>query len=96
MFYGLQSGMSSNSVYFLYSLFLKVLKRFLDIDHLISLLVQLPKNETVKSAENKISLVIYLKHCLELVEPLRAAISGSQNPLLSTFHEVIILTSTLH
>lgn len=81
---------------YIYSLFLKVLKRFLDVDHLISLLVQLPKNETVKSAENKISLVIYLKHCLELVEPLRAAISTSQNPLLSTFHEVIILTSTLH
>ena len=75
---------------------LKVLKRFLDVDHLISLLVQLPKNETVKSAENKITLVIYLKHCLELVEPLRTAISTSQNPLLSTFREVIILTSALH
>uniref|UniRef100_A0A1X7VH91 DNA mismatch repair proteins mutS family domain-containing protein n=2 Tax=Amphimedon queenslandica TaxID=400682 RepID=A0A1X7VH91_AMPQE len=66
-----------------------VLKRFLDVDHLISLLVQIPKNETVKSAENKINLVIYVKHCLELVISLQDAISTSQNPLLKTFNEIL-------
>ena len=58
------------------------------MDHLISLLVQLPKQETVKSAENKITLVICIKHCLELVETLRENISSSKNPLLSTFYKV--------
>jgi DNA mismatch repair protein MSH4 len=66
-----------------------ILKRFLDMDHLISLLVQLPKQENVKSAENKITLVISIKHCLELVETLKDTISSSQNPLLKTFHEML-------
>ena len=67
-----------------------VLKRFHDVDHYISLLVQIPKHETVKTAENKITLLIYLKHCLELVKPLQQSILvTSTNPLLKTFHQVV-------
>lgn len=73
-----------------------VLKRFLDVDHLISQLVQLPKHETVKTAENKINLVIYVKHCLELVSSLKDAIGTSQNPLLVAFTEVITLIYSVH
>lgn len=88
MFYGLETG-SKSELKITSSLYCGiVLKRFLDMDHLISLLVQLPKQETVKSAENKITLVICIKHCLELVETLRGTISSSQNPLLSTFYKV--------
>ena len=58
------------------------LKRFLDVDHLLALCIQLPKVETVKTAESKITHVIYLKHVLELVDPLRTALEGSENPLL--------------
>lgn len=71
-----------------YTLPRPVLKRFHDVDHYISLLIQVPKNETVKTAENKITLLIYLKHCLELVAPLKQTISMSENPLLKTFNEV--------
>ena len=65
-----------------------VLKRFLDVDHVVSLLVQLPKKETVKTAENKITLVIFLKHVLELVEPLKASTSLGKNALIAAFHTV--------
>uniref|UniRef100_A0A8C4E1F3 MutS homolog 4 n=1 Tax=Dicentrarchus labrax TaxID=13489 RepID=A0A8C4E1F3_DICLA len=40
---------------------------FLDIDQLLSVLVQIPKQETVQVAEAKITHVIQLKHTLDLV-----------------------------
>uniref|UniRef100_A0A3B3WMF1 DNA mismatch repair proteins mutS family domain-containing protein n=1 Tax=Poecilia mexicana TaxID=48701 RepID=A0A3B3WMF1_9TELE len=45
---------------------------FLDIDRLLSVLVQIPKQETVHAAaESKITHVIQLKHTLDLVPQLR-------------------------
>ena len=55
------------------------------MDHIISLLVQLPKQETVRTAENKITMVVSLKHVLELVEPLKTAITSSKNLLMAAF-----------
>lgn len=68
--------------------FLSVLGRFLDVDHLTSMCVQIPKNETVKTAESKISAVIYLKHTLELVEPLGDALKDTETPLFKAYFEV--------
>ncbi|XP_033642505.1 mutS protein homolog 4-like [Asterias rubens] len=62
-----------------------VLARFLDVDHLLSLCVQIPKQETVKTAESKITNVIHLKHTLELVPPLMMALQGSKNKLLQAY-----------
>ncbi|XP_013406219.1 mutS protein homolog 4 [Lingula anatina] len=66
-----------------------VLSRFMDIDHLLSLCVQLPKQETLKTAENKITNVIYLKHTLELVEPLKEALKDSTNSLFKAYHDTL-------
>ena len=66
-----------------------VVSRFLDMDQVISMLVQIPKQETVKTSESEIAAVICLKHCLELVIPLKKAIDNTENPLLSAFHKVI-------
>ncbi len=65
-----------------------VVGRALDVDHLLSMCVQIPKQETVKTAENKITTVIYLKHTLELVEPLRAALANCNDTLLKAYHKV--------
>ncbi|XP_077981944.1 mutS protein homolog 4-like [Glandiceps talaboti] len=70
MFYNLQS----------------VLSRFLDVDHLLSLCVQIPKHETIKTADSRITCIIYLKHTLELVEPLQAALQDSTNQLFKAYH----------
>ena len=59
-----------------------IISRFLDIDHILSQCVQVPKQENVKIAENKITNMMYLKHILELVEPLREALGDCENPLL--------------
>uniref|UniRef100_A0A8C3PQ68 MutS homolog 4 n=1 Tax=Calidris pygmaea TaxID=425635 RepID=A0A8C3PQ68_9CHAR len=48
-----------------------VISKFLDTEQLLSVLVQIPKQDTVKTAESKITNLIYLKHTLELVEPLK-------------------------
>lgn len=64
--------------------------RFLDVDHLISACIQIPKQETVKLAENRITYVIQLKHVLELLEPLRAALGEGMNPLLKACREVSV------
>ena len=34
-----------------------ILKQFLDVDHLLSLCIKIPKNENIKSAESKITKV---------------------------------------
>ena len=70
-------------------LILVVVGRFLDIDHLTSMCVQLPKQETVKTAESKITTVIYLKHTLELVEPLRLALKDTEAELFKAYYEVL-------
>lgn len=67
-----------------------VVARFLDVDHLISACIQIPKQETVKLAENRITYVIQLKHVLELLEPLRAALGEGMNPLLKACREVSV------
>lgn len=74
---------------------LSVVGRFLDIDHLTSMCVQLPKQETVKTAESKITTVIYLKHTLELVEPLRLALNDTEAELFKAYHEVNLAQSLL-
>ncbi|XP_036397399.1 mutS protein homolog 4 [Megalops cyprinoides] len=62
-----------------------VIARFLDTDQLLSVLVQIPKQETVQVAETKILHVIQLKHTLELVTPLKAALKNCQTALLKAY-----------
>ncbi|KAI8513855.1 MutS protein msh4 [Branchiostoma belcheri] len=66
-----------------------LVSRFLDVDHLLSVCVQIPKQETVKTAESKITNVIYLKHTLELVEPLQAALKDCHNQLFKAYYNVL-------
>ncbi|KAG9336429.1 hypothetical protein JZ751_002776, partial [Albula glossodonta] len=63
-----------------------VIGRFLDTDLLLSVLVQIPKQETVQVAETKIMHVIQLKHTLELVGPLKAVLKNCQTALLRAYY----------
>ncbi|KAM3841776.1 mutS protein homolog 4 [Vipera latastei] len=63
-----------------------VIARFLDTEQLLSVLVQIPKQDTVNSSESKITNLIYLKHTLELVEPLKEALKSYKTPLLKAYH----------
>lgn len=65
-----------------------IIGRFLDIDHLLAQCVQIPKQETIKTAEMKINTVIYLKHTLELVDPLKMALLRGQTALFKAYHKV--------
>ena len=60
----------------------------MDIDHITSMCIQVPKQETVKTSESKITNVIYLKHTLELIEPLGDALKDYENPLFVAYREV--------
>ena len=64
-----------------------VLGRFLDVDHLLSTIIQIPKNEGVKAFERKIAEVLYLKHTLELVPVLREALRDGENELFKAYYE---------
>ena len=68
-----------------------VIGRFLDIDHLLSLCVQVPKQENVKTAESKITNIILLKHTLELVGPLQEAVGHCENPLMKALYKVSLI-----
>ncbi|XP_017589309.1 PREDICTED: mutS protein homolog 4 isoform X5 [Corvus brachyrhynchos] len=63
-----------------------VISKFLDTEQLLSVLVQIPKQDTVKTAESKITNLIYLKHTLELVEPLKAALRSCSTQLLKAYY----------
>ncbi|KAJ8290497.1 hypothetical protein GJAV_G00013640 [Gymnothorax javanicus] len=63
-----------------------VIGHFLDTDQLLSVLVQIPKQETVQVAEAKIMQVIQLKHTLELVGPLKAVLKNCQTALLKAYY----------
>ncbi|KAL4241059.1 MutS protein msh4 [Mactra antiquata] len=66
-----------------------VISRFLDIDHLLSLCVQIPKQENVKTAESKITNMMYLKHILELVTPLKEALGNCENAVFKAYYKVL-------
>ncbi|XP_062863717.1 mutS protein homolog 4 [Trichomycterus rosablanca] len=70
LFYGLKSAIA----------------HFLDIDQLLSALVQLSKQETVEVAEAKIMHVIQLKHSLELIAPLKMALKEAKTALLKAYY----------
>nr|XP_056701237.1 mutS protein homolog 4 [Euleptes europaea] len=63
-----------------------VISRFLDTEQLLSVLVQIPKQDTVNASESKITNLIYLKHTLELVEPLKDALKSYMTPLLKAYY----------
>ena len=72
-----------------------VISRFIDISHLLALCIQIPRTETWKTAEDKITHLIYLKNSLDLVEPLRQALSDCECPLLKAQLEVDCVHSRL-
>ncbi|XP_032073691.1 mutS protein homolog 4 [Thamnophis elegans] len=63
-----------------------IIGRFLDTEQLLSVLVQIPKQDTVNASESKITNLIYLKHTLELVEPLKEALKSYKTPLLKAYY----------
>nr|XP_034356577.1 mutS protein homolog 4 isoform X3 [Arvicanthis niloticus] len=63
-----------------------VISRFLDTEQLLSVLVQIPKQDTVNAAESKITNLIYLKHTLELVDPLKVILKNCSTPLLKAYY----------
>ncbi|XP_014778440.1 mutS protein homolog 4 [Octopus bimaculoides] len=67
-----------------------ILKRFLDVDHLLSLCVQMPKQETIRTAESKITNIIYLKHILEMLPALQDALKKSDNTLLVAYSKALV------
>ncbi|XP_049595657.1 mutS protein homolog 4 [Syngnathus scovelli] len=58
---------------------------FLDIDQLLSVLVQVPKQQTVQVAEAKITHVIQLKHTLDLVPQLQVVLKNCNTSLLKAY-----------
>ena len=77
------------SDWFYYSFF-SVLGRFLDVEHLISLCIQIPKKEDIRTAEARITEIIYLKHTLELVQPLQQALKDGENQLFKAYEKVLL------
>ena len=67
---------------------LLVLGRFLDVDHLISSCVQIPKKEGIKVFERKIGEIIFLKHTIELVQTLKNALADGENNLFKAYYQV--------
>lgn len=65
-----------------------VLGQLLDVGSLLTFCIQVPRQESIKVAENKITNVIKLKHTLQLVPKLRSALQTSQHPMFRTFCQV--------
>ncbi|XP_063355901.1 mutS protein homolog 4 isoform X3 [Pelmatolapia mariae] len=61
------------------------ISHFLDIDQLLSVLVQIPKKETFQVAEAKITHIIQLKYTLDLVPRLRTLLKNRNTALLKAY-----------
>ncbi|KAK0063937.1 mutS protein 4-like isoform X1 [Biomphalaria pfeifferi] len=62
-----------------------IISKFLDTGHIISVCVQIPKQETAKTADSKLNCVTMLKHVLELVPPLRDTLENCENELMKIY-----------
>ncbi|KAI8921701.1 muts domain V-domain-containing protein [Entophlyctis helioformis] len=67
----------------------EALKGVLDIDHLISSLIQFNRKQSVKHAEQAINRIIVLKHILCQIQPIHAALQGSKSALLEAVQLVL-------
>ena len=65
-----------------------ILTQFVDIEHLLSLFVQLNKCENAKDSESKILNTLYLKHTLELIQPFREILGKFNSKLLKAYCNV--------
>ena len=68
-----------------------ILTQFVDVEHLLSLCVQIQKQENEKSSESKILNTLYLKHTLELVKPLQTLLESSKSKLIKAYAHVSII-----
>ncbi|XP_065836479.1 mutS protein homolog 4-like isoform X2 [Oscarella lobularis] len=66
-----------------------VLSRFLDVDRALASCAHIPKEETAKTAEQRITNIVYVKHTLELVDPLKTALSDAESVLLTAHKELL-------
>ncbi|GFT87305.1 mutS protein homolog 4 [Nephila pilipes] len=66
-----------------------VIGKFVDTEHLLSLCIQIPKEESVRSCEQKIANVICMKHTLELVKPLCNCLASCSNALFQTYFQIL-------
>ncbi|KAL2917178.1 MutS protein msh4 [Polyrhizophydium stewartii] len=67
----------------------QALSGFLDVDHLISSLVQIHRKHTVRHAEQAVNTVIVLKHILLQIGSVAAAIENAEPVLLRAVHAVL-------
>ncbi|TPX33894.1 hypothetical protein SmJEL517_g03317 [Synchytrium microbalum] len=65
------------------------LKGFPDVHHLITSLIQVNKKPSVKHSEQSTNHVITLKHTLECVGPLQAALTSSRSELIRSIYKTI-------
>ncbi|KAK3895145.1 hypothetical protein Pcinc_001111 [Petrolisthes cinctipes] len=70
-----------------------ILGRFPDIDWIISMCVQLPKEDTEQRCEMRLNYVIALKNTLELLDPLANTLETPTNPLLASVRGVSHISS---
>ncbi|XP_063876509.1 mutS protein homolog 4-like isoform X2 [Scylla paramamosain] len=66
-----------------------ILGRFPDIDWLLSMCVQMPKEDTEQRSEQRLNYIIGLKNTLELLEPLRLALVDVDDPFLVSIRETL-------
>ncbi|XP_050724012.1 mutS protein homolog 4-like [Eriocheir sinensis] len=66
-----------------------ILGRFPDIDWLLSMCVQMPKEDTEQRSEQRLNYVIGLKNTLELLEPLGMALVAVADPFLASIRETV-------
>eukprot|EP01137_Pigoraptor_chileana_P020558 Opistho-2@83068 len=67
----------------------ELIGKFIDIDHLITMMIVMPKQETVKTAESAITNLIMLKHLVELVPQLCDGLRSCETSLLSAYRDTL-------
>ncbi|KAK7072888.1 MutS protein msh4 [Halocaridina rubra] len=66
-----------------------ILGRFPDIEWLLSMCVQIPKEDTERRCELRLNYAIALKNTLELLSPINLVLEEATNPLMESVKEAV-------
>ncbi|XP_053206974.1 mutS protein homolog 4-like [Panonychus citri] len=67
----------------------EIISKFLDLESIISALICEPKTKSWKAGEKRVEALIYLRHTLDLIKPLREQLNSAQHSIFQHYHYLL-------
>ncbi|XP_015788714.1 mutS protein homolog 4-like [Tetranychus urticae] len=67
----------------------EIITKFLDLESIISAIICEPKTKSWKVGERRVEILIYLRHTLNLINPLREQLSSAQHTIFQHYYYLL-------